>query len=236
MRYGANPLNLSYTAVTGSYNTNIERNLLLRPRIPEDLPEPSDYAIKQIGPEFALIGKSNAGKSSMINLITGNASLAKVSKKPGHTKTINHFLINRKWMLVDCPGYGDQPGYQVSKQERQAWHELTKEYFIQRRSLAHIFLIIDASSKLGSDDVNASTWIHDLGRPWSIIFSKLDVIQAGLPNPIDNMESTIDTLEALTGAIIPSLPTSAATGFGKEGVLKYISSLRQNFKTPLIFK
>mmetsp|Transcript_27006 Transcript_27006/g.59059 ORF Transcript_27006/g.59059 Transcript_27006/m.59059 type:complete len:279 (+) Transcript_27006:155-991(+) len=226
-----------------------EHKQSLAPNLPPGLPAPVDWEVKQavfvksssdvadlpspIGPEFAFIGHSNVGKSSIVNLLTLNPNLAKCSKKPGRTKTINHYLINRKWLMVDCPGYGDAI---ASREQRLAWHEFTKEYFLSRRTLAHIFLLIDASRDPSPIDFDAAVWLaQDSHRPWSIIYTKLDC-RVGIQHPLDNMHYFNNMVDELTRVKPAYVPTSARKGIGREALLKYISSLRQQFRMPLVFK
>ncbi|KAG1663401.1 hypothetical protein FOA52_011679 [Chlamydomonas sp. UWO 241] len=186
------------------------------------------------GPEFAFIGKSNVGKSSIVNLLTRDPKLAKVSKTPGKTRTLNHFLINTRWLFVDCPGYGYA---RVSKTDRAGWHALTKEYFLQRASLAHIFLLVDASSPLDDDDVSAALWLSDNSLPWSLVFTKLDDVPAAGTHPLANMTHFVKTLAGLNGGVdTPYVPTSCATGLGRTALLQYIASLRAGFTMPLVWR
>eukprot|EP00798_Chlamydomonas_sp_ICE-L_P030142 gene30144-35120_t len=217
--------------------------------LPSDLPKPKDFIIKSAtfvksslrldqfpdpcGPEFAFIGHSNVGKSALINLLTGNPELAKVSKRPGKTRTINHFIINRTWMLVDCPGYGEA---KASKTDRMVWHDLTKAYFAKHRTLAHIFLLVDASQTPQLIDVDAAQWFIDKKSPWSLVFTKMDLPGPGVLLPQDNVAFFLSTLRQQTGHEPFYVATSSKSGLGREPLLKYISSLRQSFPMPLVFK
>ncbi|KAL6748556.1 P-loop containing nucleoside triphosphate hydrolase protein [Haematococcus lacustris] len=123
------------------------------------------------GPEFCFVGMSNAGKSSLINLLTGQERLANVSSKPGRTRVINHYLVNRRYCLVDCPGYGFAP---VSKTEREAWNTVTQDYLLTRGPLAHVFLLIDATFPAHMLDIQAAMWLARKRVPHTLLFNKVD--------------------------------------------------------------
>ncbi|KAF5827883.1 P-loop containing nucleoside triphosphate hydrolase protein [Dunaliella salina] len=130
----------------------------------------------EVGPEFAFIGHSNVGKSTLLNFITGRSDLAKVSKQPGKTTCINHFLINHRYYLVDCPGYGHA---RASKTERVEWHAMTKAYFLERRTLAHVFLLVDSTLPPQRIDVDAALWLTEHQVPFSLVFTKVDLSSHG---------------------------------------------------------
>ncbi len=122
-------------------------------------------------PEYAFIGRSNVGKSSLINMITGRKQLAKISGKPGKTRLINHFLINEQWYLVDLPGYGYA---KVSKKERGLWKGFIKDYILERENLMNLFVLIDSRHIPQNNDLEFMQHLGENGVPFAIIFTKLD--------------------------------------------------------------
>ena len=126
-------------------------------------------------PEYAFIGRSNVGKSSLINMLVNNKNLAKTSSKPGKTQTINHFLINKNWYLVDLPGYGYAS---ISKAMREKWQKMINDYLMKRENLQLVFVLID--SRLEPQKIDLE-FIRNLGEkqiPFSLIFTKTDKISA----------------------------------------------------------
>lgn len=122
-------------------------------------------------PEYAFIGRSNVGKSSLINMLTGFSKLAKVSSKPGKTRLINHFLINEKWFLVDLPGYG---WAKIAKSERENWDVMIKNYLKYRPNLMCVFVLIDSRLEAQKNDLEFLDWLGNNEVPFVIIFTKID--------------------------------------------------------------
>jgi GTP-binding protein len=122
-------------------------------------------------PEFAFIGRSNVGKSSLINMICDRSKLALTSSKPGKTRNINHFLINDEWFVVDLPGYGFA---QISQLQRSLWLKNTEEYLQKRENLVNTFLLIDASIPPQKKDLEFANWMGEKWLPFSIVFTKTD--------------------------------------------------------------
>ncbi|MDX2000810.1 MAG: ribosome biogenesis GTP-binding protein YihA/YsxC [Chitinophagales bacterium] len=122
-------------------------------------------------PEYAFIGRSNVGKSSLVNLITGNKGLAKVSQTPGKTQTINFFLVNDAWWLVDLPGYGYA---KTSQKNRGQWSKMTADYLEKRESLQCVFLLIDSRLPPQTVDITFANWLGASGIPFVIVFTKAD--------------------------------------------------------------
>lgn len=122
-------------------------------------------------PEFAFIGRSNVGKSSLINMLTGRNNLAKISSKPGKTQLINHFEIDGSWYLVDLPGYGWS---KVSKQKKADWGVMIEEYLVKRETLACLFVLIDSRLDPQSIDYEFITWLGEQGIPFAMVFTKTD--------------------------------------------------------------
>ena len=121
--------------------------------------------------EYAFIGRSNVGKSSLINALTNNKSLAKTSGKPGKTQLINHFLINKEWYMVDLSGYGYA---KTSKSNRAIFHKMISDYLINRKNLISLFVLIDSRHELQNIDSDFMQWLAENGIPFSIIFTKTD--------------------------------------------------------------
>lgn len=132
-------------------------------------------------PEYAFIGRSNVGKSSLINSLTGRKGLAKTSATPGKTLLINHFLINNDWYLVDLPGYGFASR---GKEQREELARIIKSYILQRRLMVNLFLLIDSRHKPQKIDLEFMTWLAENEVPFSIVFTKLDKlgVNAGKQN------------------------------------------------------
>lgn len=123
-----------------------------------------------IMPECAFIGRSNVGKSSLLNMLTGKKELAKVSATPGHTKLINYFVINKKWRLVDLPGYG----FAKVKEGRDFFHDVIAEYISGREGLACVYVVIDASISPQRIDLEFVQWLIEHGIPFALVFNKID--------------------------------------------------------------
>lgn len=171
-------------------------------------------------PEFAFIGRSNVGKSSLINMLTGRKSLAKVSGRPGKTQLINHFLINSEWYLVDLPGYG---WARVAKSEKQKWGVMIHDYIVERESLVCLFVLVDSRLPPQPIDVEFINWLGEKGIPFTIVFTKAD------KQSKNKTQSGIAKYRKHLSAYWEKLPdvfvTSAVDHQGKEDVLSYIERL-----------
>eukprot|EP00878_Enallax_costatus_P022028 GHUV01023351.1.p1 GENE.GHUV01023351.1~~GHUV01023351.1.p1 ORF type:complete len:294 (+),score=55.14 GHUV01023351.1:39-884(+) len=176
-------------------------------------------------PEFAVIGRSNVGKSSLINMLTQNNKLAKVSKEPGMTKTINHFLINDSWYLVDLPGYGFSKT--AAKSTRESWLDFTKQYFLKRKALVAVLLLVDASIPPQRIDVDCANWLAESQVPFAVVFTKCDSRKKGGPTPAANMKVFKAELLQEYEALPDCFETSSTEGYGRAEVLNYLASLRQ---------
>lgn len=168
-------------------------------------------------PEFAFIGRSNVGKSSMINLLSNQHSLANVSSTPGKTRQLNFFLLNKTWSLVDLPGYGYA---KVSKAEKLAFNELTRDY-LGRGSLRHLFVLIDSRLPPQRMDVSFVAWLGAAGTPFSLVFTKVDKQSAA------KTETGIATFLKTISPLVPDCPevlaTSTKTRAGRMEVLGAIA-------------
>ncbi|HCC87172.1 MAG TPA: YihA family ribosome biogenesis GTP-binding protein [Prevotella sp.] len=171
-------------------------------------------------PEFAFIGRSNVGKSSLINMICNHKGLAKTSATPGKTLLINHFIINRDWYLVDLPGYGYA---KRSKTERDKLDRMIHSYILQREELVNVFVLIDIRHEQQKIDREFVDWLGASNIPFSIIFTKADKLTIGKAraNAKAWMDALLDTWEALP----PYFITSASKKTGKDEVLDYIGQI-----------
>ena len=174
-------------------------------------------------PEFAFIGRSNVGKSSLINMLTGRKGLAKISGTPGKTTLINHFLINESWYLVDLPGYGFA---KTSKKNREAWEKMIFDYFANRENLVNTFILIDSRHKPLANDLELIEWFGESGLPFVLLFTKSDK-----PNQKElsrNLKSYRDTLLESWEEPPLSIVTSSATNKGKEEVLNLLDQFLES--------
>ncbi|MGC6432269.1 MAG: ribosome biogenesis GTP-binding protein YihA/YsxC [Jejuia sp.] len=171
-------------------------------------------------PEYAFIGRSNVGKSSLINMLTGRKSLAKTSGKPGKTQLINHFLINKNWHLVDLPGYGYA---RVSKKAKKTFQKFITQYFEQREQLVTGFVLVDIRHKPQPIDLDFMQWLGEHGIPFSIIFTKADKLK---PKAIErHIEDYKNILLEFWEEMPNYFVTSSSNGMGKDDVLLYIDRL-----------
>ena len=179
-------------------------------------------------PEFAFIGRSNVGKSSLINLITGRKELAKVSQTPGKTQTINLFLIDEKWHLVDLPGYGYA---RVSKTTREVFSKMIKYYIVNRLQLVTLFVLIDASISPQKIDLEFIDWLGEMNIPFAIVFTKSDKGR-GLEVQKNIKQFKLKMLEKWTN-LPPVMVTSAEKHRGGSEIMKYIqeciAQTKENF-------
>ncbi|QYA25448.1 YihA family ribosome biogenesis GTP-binding protein [Gramella sp. MT6] len=176
-------------------------------------------------PEYAFIGRSNVGKSSLINMITGRKSLAKTSAKPGKTQLINHFLINNNWHLVDLPGYGYA---QVSKSTKRVFQKFITAYFEKRKQMICAFVLIDSRHKPQPIDMEFMQWLGENAVPFCIIFTKADKLKPKvLEENIENYKNEmLETWEEMPQYFI----TSATTKLGQDDVLDYIEEVNEQLR------
>jgi GTP-binding protein len=174
-------------------------------------------------PEYAFIGRSNVGKSSLINMITHHKGLALTSQKPGKTQLINHFIINNEWYLVDLPGYGYA---QRGKAGRENIKRIIENYILGREQLTSLFVLIDSRHQPQKIDLEFMEWLGENGVPFSIIFTKIDKISKGKLN--ENMETYKNTMYETWDELPPILTSSAETREGKEEILDYIHNINKS--------
>ncbi len=175
-------------------------------------------------PEYAFIGRSNVGKSSLINMLVNNKKLAKTSSKPGKTQTINHFLINKNWYLVDLPGYGYAT---ISKTMRLKWQKMISDYLLQRENLQIIFVLIDCRLEPQKIDLDFINNLGASGIPFALIFTKTDKISIGKVQ--SNVQKFYNKLAEEWEEMPYRMLSSAETGKGKEEILNYIEQINTQF-------
>jgi len=176
-------------------------------------------------PEYAFIGRSNVGKSSLINMLTDRKSLAKTSGRPGKTQLINHFIINKNWYLVDLPGYGYA---RVSKSSKKTFQKFITAYFEQREQLVSAFVLVDIRHEPQPIDLNFMQWLGEHSIPFSIIFTKADKLK---PKAIENHVEAYKNILLETWEEAPNyFVTSSSKSMGKDELLNYIDNININFK------
>lgn len=176
-------------------------------------------------PEYAFIGRSNVGKSSLINMLTDRKSLAKISGRPGKTQLINHFIINQNWYLVDLPGYGYA---RVSKSSKKIFQKFITTYFEQREQLVSAFVLIDIRHKPQPIDLKFMEWLGEHNLPFSIVFTKADKLK---PKAIENYVDAYKTVLLETWEEIPNyFITSSSKNIGKDELLNYIENTNIDMK------
>ena len=178
-------------------------------------------------PEYAFIGRSNVGKSSLINMLTNNKKLAKTSSTPGKTRLINHFLIDDTWHLVDLPGYGYA---KASKSEKKEFQKLISDYFKIRKQLILAFVLIDSRHEAQKIDIEFMKWLTTNNIAFAIIFTKIDKLKQD-GNPNSGIESKIKKYKEIILESWQFLPeiflTSSTKHLGKENIVSYINNLNK---------
>lgn len=183
---------------------------------PENCPKPNM-------PEYAFIGRSNVGKSSLINMLTEQNKLAKTSGRPGKTQLINHFLINDNWYLVDLPGYGFA---KASKSERKKWEEFIQKYLNTRENLITTFVLIDSRLEPQKIDLEFMEWCGIKGIPFAMVFTKIDKLSSSALQK--NMAAYKKEMLKVWEEMPPVFSTSSESAFGREKLLNYIDQLNEN--------
>ncbi len=178
-------------------------------------------------PEFAFIGRSNVGKSSLINMLTSSTKLAKVSSNPGKTQTINHFIINKNWYLVDLPGYGYA---KVSQTQRAAWQKMIANYLQKRENLVTVFVLIDVRLKPQKNDLDFLAQLGEWKVPFNIVFTKADKITQREASK--NAKQFIETMRQEWQFIPRSFITSTVKHLGKIELLGYLDEMIFDWHNP----
>ena len=179
-----------------------------------------------VKPEFGFIGRSNVGKSSIINMLTGWSKLAKISVQPGKTRTINHFFVNDSWYLVDLPGYGYA---KVPVNLREKWVRATREYILKRENLVSLFVLLDIRHKPQCSDLEFMEFLGLNKIPFARVFTKSDKLSSlSLENSVNQYNSEmLKNWESLPVSFI----SSAVKGNGRDEILNYIEDSMNNFST-----
>ncbi len=174
-------------------------------------------------PEIAFIGRSNVGKSSLINMLAGRKNLAKTSGRPGKTQLINHFLINDAWYLVDLPGYGYA---KTSKKNRAAWGKMIEDYLLSRENLQVVFVLIDSRLDPQRIDLEFINWLGECGIPLALVFTKAD--KQSVNKGQQHIAKFKKTMKQTWAEIPPIALTSSETGYGKDILTDYIGQVIEN--------
>ncbi len=175
---------------------------------------------KDTKPEFAFIGRSNVGKSSLINMLCRNKKLAKTSATPGKTLLINHFVINREWYLVDLPGYGFA---KRSKNEVKKLEQMINGYILQREQLVNLFVLVDIRHEAQKIDLDFIQWLGESSVPFAIVFTKDDKLTVNQRNA--NVEAYKRKLSETWEELPPMFVTSSEKRTGRDEVLDYIDEI-----------
>ena len=176
-------------------------------------------------PEYAFIGRSNVGKSSLINMLTARKGLAMTSATPGKTMLINHFLINQSWYLVDLPGYGYARRGQKGKDQIRT---IIEDYILEREQMTNLFVLIDSRLEPQKIDLEFMEWLGENGIPFSIIFTKADKLTNGKVK--DNVNKYLKKLTEQWEELPPHFVSSSEKKTGRQEILDYIDSINQSLK------
>ena len=177
-------------------------------------------------PEYAFIGRSNVGKSSLINMLTGVKGLAKTSGRPGKTQLINHFLINDEWYLVDLPGYGYA---RTSKSQRDSFSKMIKDYFLKREALTNTYVLVDSRIPPQRIDLEFIGFLGTNGIPFTIVYTKTD--KEKQREIIANIKQMKTILSEQWEELPPIILTSAQNGYGRQALLDQIEAINQSLTT-----
>ncbi len=174
-------------------------------------------------PEYAFIGRSNVGKSSLINMVVGQKGLAKVSVKPGKTQLINHFVIDESWYLVDLPGYGYA---KVSANAKEKFQKIISNYILHRENLYCVFVLIDIRHEAQKIDLEFMSWLGENHVPFALIFTKADKI--GKVTVSKNIHAYSQELKKTWEELPPMLVSSAVEGTGREELITFIQNINKS--------
>ena len=175
-------------------------------------------------PEFAFIGRSNVGKSSLINMLTSRKEMAHTSKKPGKTQMINYYLVNQQWHLVDLPGYGYA---KRAKTTRAKWRKMLQDYLVKRPNLVGTFILIDSNVSPQKNDLDFINWMGKMQLPFLLVFTKADRLK---PEELSqNIQLFQQTMLESWEELPRQFTTSSNTGEGRQEMLDYIESLREDY-------
>lgn len=174
-------------------------------------------------PEYAFIGRSNVGKSSLINMLTGVKGLAKTSGRPGKTQLINHFLINNEWYLVDLPGYGYA---RTSKSQREGFGQMIRSYFLKREELVNTYVLIDSRIPPQRIDLEFMEFLGLNGIPFTVVYTKTD--KETQREVMSNIRKMKEALKEQWEELPPMILTSSLTGYGRDALLDQIDTINQS--------
>ena len=180
---------------------------------------------KDTKPEYAFIGRSNVGKSSLINMLTRNRKLAKTSSTPGKTLLINHFIINKEWYLVDLPGYGFA---KRSKKEIARLEQMINGYILQREQLVNVFVLVDVRLEAQKIDLEFIEWLGQSSVPFAIVFTKADKLTQN--KVAQNVAAYKKVLEETWEELPPIFVTSSESRQGRDEVLQYIEDINKSLQ------
>ena len=178
---------------------------------------------KDFLPEYAFIGRSNVGKSSLINMLCNHKGLAKTSSTPGKTLLINHFIINKEWYLVDLPGYGFA---KRSKSTQQKIQQMISSYLLMRQQLANVFVLIDIRHSAQKIDLEFINWLGQSNIPFSIVFTKADKLSHA--KAMENVKQYMETLSESWEELPPYFVTSSEKKLGRNELLAYIENINKD--------
>lgn len=174
-------------------------------------------------PEYAFIGRSNVGKSSLINMLTARKGLAMTSSTPGKTMLINHFLINKSWYIVDLPGYGYAKRGQKGQEQIK---RIIEDYILERQQMTNLFLLIDSRLSPQSIDMEFMEWLGENGVPFSIVFTKSDKLKSGKLNT--NVHAYLSKLKEQWEELPPYFISSSESRLGRMELLTYINDINKS--------
>ncbi|SMO65141.1 ribosome biogenesis GTP-binding protein YihA/YsxC [Solitalea koreensis] len=178
-------------------------------------------------PEYAFIGRSNVGKSSLINMLVDKKGLAKTSQTPGKTQLINHFKVNDKWFIVDLPGYGFA---RVSKSSKEKWEKFIRAYLTKRENLQCVMVLIDSRLTPQKVDLDFINWLGDQGLPFVLIFTKADKQSKG--KTAQNVELFKNEMLKQWEEVPQLFITSSEDGSGRDEVLQFVDEINSGFEIP----
>jgi GTP-binding protein len=171
-------------------------------------------------PEYAFIGRSNVGKSSLVNMLVGINKLARVSNTPGKTRNVEHFKVDNSWLLADLPGYGFA---KVSQDERAAWRKMIDGYLLERENLQCVFVLIDVRLEPQSNDLGMIRWLGEKEIPFVLVFTKADKLKQ--PSIVSNIALFKRTLKKTWDQLPTMFITSSETRKGREDLLEFIAGV-----------
>ncbi len=174
-------------------------------------------------PEYAFVGRSNVGKSSLINMLTNNKNLAKTSATPGKTLLINHFFINKEWYLVDLPGYGYA---KINKKEKEKLQHIISSYILRREQMTNLFVLVDSRHEPQKIDMEFIEWLGENGIPFSIVFTKADKSKPAKLKA--NIDTYLKALREQWEELPPYFITSSENKTGRAELLDYIESINKS--------